>query len=57
MIGNGHAMGVATEVAQHLYGAAESRLSIDHPVVAMETTEQFGELSRVGESRSRARTL
>ena len=44
MIGNGHAMGVATEIAQHLQGAAEGGLGVDHPVVAMETTEQFCEL-------------
>jgi len=40
MIGNGHAMGVATEVAQHLQGTTESGLGINHPVVAMETTQQ-----------------
>jgi hypothetical protein len=35
MIGHGHAMGVATEMAQHLHGTAESGLGVDHPVVAM----------------------
>ena len=44
-------------IAQHLHGAAEGRLRIDHPVVTMETTEQFRELSRIGDSRSRTRTL
>jgi hypothetical protein len=36
MIGNRYAMGVATQIAQHLHGAAESRLGVDHPVVTME---------------------
>src|SRR5437899_11723212 len=35
MIGDGHAMGVATEIAQHLHGTAESGLGVDHPVMAM----------------------
>jgi len=57
MIGNGHAMGVATEVAQHLHGTAESGLGINHPVVAVEAAEQLRELPGVGESDSRAGTL
>ena len=55
VIGNRHAMGVAAEIAQHLQGTTESGLGIDHPVVTMETAEQFCELLRVGESRSRDR--
>jgi hypothetical protein len=50
MIGNGHAMGVATQIAQHLRGAAESGLSIDHPVVAVQAADEFCELLAVGES-------
>jgi hypothetical protein len=34
-------MGVATEIAQHLYRAAEGGLGINHPVVAMQTPEEF----------------
>ena len=56
MIGNGHAMGVAAEIAQHLHGTAEGGLGIDHPVVAMQTAEEFCELLSVGESSSRAGT-
>ena len=48
MIGNGHTMGVATQIAQHLQGATEGRLGIDHPVVAVQPTDQFSELRRVG---------
>ncbi len=57
MIGNGHAMGVATEIAQHLHRAAEGGLGINHPVVAMETTQQFCELLVIDEGRSRAGAL
>jgi hypothetical protein len=57
VIGNSHAMGVATEIAQHLHGAAESGLGINHPVVAMETADEFCELLTVGEGGSRTFTL
>ena len=39
VIGNGHAMSVATQIAQHLHGTAECRLGVDHPVVTMEPAE------------------
>ena len=54
MIGDGHAMGVAAEIAQHLHRTAEGRLGINDPVVAMQAAEQFGELLRIGESGGRA---
>src|SRR5206468_8880745 len=57
MIGKGHAVGIATEVAQHLHRTAESGLGIDHPVVAVEAADQLRELPGVGESDSRACTL
>ena len=57
MIGNSHAMGVATEIVQHLQGTAESGLGIDHPVVAVEAADQLRELPGVGESGGRAGTL
>ncbi len=44
MIGNGHAMGVTAEVAQHLHGTAESGLGIDDPVMAVQAAEEFCEL-------------
>jgi hypothetical protein len=56
-IGNGYAIGVATEVAQHLHGTAESRLGTNHPVVAVEAAKQLRELPPVGESDTRAGTL
>ena len=56
VIGNGHAMGVAAEIAQHLHGTAEGGLGIDDPVVAMQAAEEFCELLWIGESSSRAGT-
>src|SRR6516162_5856029 len=50
-------MGVATKIAQHLHGATESGLSIDHPVVAVQAADELRELPRICKSRSRARTL
>jgi len=50
MIGDGHAMGVAAEIAQDLHGTTEGLLGVDDPVVAVQAAEEFGELVRVGES-------
>ena len=55
MIGNGHAVGVATEIAQHLQGTTEGGLGIDHPVVAMQAADQARELPGIGEGSNRAR--
>ena len=41
VIGDGHAMGVAAEITQHLHGSAEGGLGIDHPVVAMQAAESW----------------
>ncbi len=57
MIGNGHAVGVATEIAQHLQGTTESGLGIDDPVVAMQAAEEFRELLGVGKSGRGAGTV
>src|SRR5260370_39538190 len=32
LIGNGHAMGIAAQVFQHLLGSAEGGLGVNHPV-------------------------
>ena len=50
MIGDGHAMGVAAEIAQHLHGATESLLGIDNPVMSVQAADEFCELQRIGES-------
>jgi len=33
VVGDGHAMGVTAEVAQHVFGTAEGRLGMDVPVL------------------------
>jgi hypothetical protein len=48
MIGNGHAMGVAAQIAQHLQRTTEGGLGIDHPVVAVQTADQFREMGQAG---------
>jgi hypothetical protein len=50
MIGDGHAMSVAAEIAQHLQGPTEGLLGIDDPVVTVQAANEFGELLRIGES-------
>ena len=56
MIGNGHAMSVAAEIAQHLQGPTEGLLGIDDPVVTVQAANEFGELLRIGESDCRTGT-
>jgi ABC-type glutathione transport system ATPase component len=41
MVGDGHAVSVATQVTEYLPGSAESRLGIDHPIVPMEAAQQL----------------
>ena len=51
-VGDGDAMGVAAEISQHLFGAAERWLGIDDPVDAPEFVEPGGEdrgLGKTGE--------
>src|ERR1035437_8401498 len=43
VIGNRHAMGIASQIMQHVYGTAERLLGIDHPHVAMERPQILGE--------------
>ena len=39
-IGNGNAMGVSAEIAQHLLGSAERRLAVDYPARRIKLTDQ-----------------
>ncbi len=43
VVGDGHAVGVAAEVAQHLAGAGEGRLAVDDPILreALQSPSQF----------------
>jgi len=46
MVGDGHAMGVATQVSQHVFGATEGTFQVDHPVLAVEWLQPGGESLR-----------
>ena len=50
MIGDGHAMGVAAEITQHLYGSTEGGLGIDDPIGAVQSADEFTELLGVGQT-------
>ncbi len=43
MVGDGDTMGVASQIVQHMLGAAERRLSIDNPVLPIKLAQQTGE--------------
>ena len=43
MVGDGDAMGVASQIVQHMLGAAERRLGIDNPVLAVKRAQEDGE--------------
>lgn len=49
MVADGHAVGVAAEIAQHLLGSAEGRLGVDKPLLPAEPGEQFLEPCRIAE--------
>src|SRR5215472_18566413 len=57
MIGNGHAMGVAAQIAQHLHRTAKGRLGVDDPILTVQAAQQLRELSRISERGRRARTV
>src|SRR5215831_673581 len=46
MIGDGHAMTVAAEIVQHVFGATKGRFQVHHPILSMEWpqpgSESFG---------------
>jgi|SRR5580658_446909 hypothetical protein len=43
MVGDGHAMGVAGQVVEHMFRAAEGRLGVDYPVLLPELPEEVAE--------------
>ena len=49
-VGDGDAMGVAAEIAEHLLGAGERRLGEDHPVDAGQRVELSGEGGGIGQA-------
>lgn len=57
VVRDGHAMGVAGEITQHMVGAAERWLGIDHPVLTEQGTQEGTEclflLERLERTRER----
>ena len=52
MVGDGDAVGVAAQILEHIRGASEGRLAVDHPVVSVEGSQPGSEdlgLSQGGE--------
>ena len=49
VVGDGDAVGVGAEIAQHVFGSAEGWFGIDDPVLAEQYSEPGGEGSRLGE--------
>ncbi len=49
MVGNGHAMGVAAQIAEHIFWASERTLRVDHPVLSEHWSEPRRKGSRLSE--------
>src|SRR5258708_33961158 len=49
MVGDGHAMGVAAEILQHILGATEGTSQVDHPVLSKQGPEPSSEDLGFGE--------
>ena len=43
MVGDGRAMGVAAEILQHIFRAAEGRLQVHHPLFSKQCSPPSGE--------------
>ena len=53
VVGDGHAVGVAAEIAQHMFGAAEGRLGMDVPSLLAQLVDQLLEPRRITEGSGR----
>ena len=51
MVGNGDTVSVATEILEHILGAAEGWLGVDHPVFAEQRSQPGGEEFGLREQR------
>src|SRR5260370_32501425 len=49
VVADGHAMGVAAEVTQHVFRSAEGRLGVDVPVLVFQLLDQVLEYRRITE--------
>ena len=43
MVGDGHAMGVAAQILEHIFGAAEGRFGVDDPVLSEQWSQPGSE--------------
>ena len=57
MVGDGHAMGVAGQVVENMFDAAERWLGVDHPVLAAEFLQELVECVRRAKLLKRAMEL
>jgi hypothetical protein len=48
VVGDGHAMGVAGEIAEHMMGTAERWLGVDDPVLTEQGTQEGAECLFIG---------
>ena len=53
-VGNGNAVGVGTEIAQHMFWTAERPFAVDDPVVAEQDSEPSGEGARFSKRQEAA---
>ena len=51
MVGDGHAMGVATEILEHIFRATKGAFRVDHPVFAEQRPQPSDEGCRLSEER------
>jgi hypothetical protein len=54
VVGDGNAVSVVAEIAQHVFGTAEGRLGINHPVLSEQHSEPGCEGLRIGKRRELA---
>src|SRR5258705_10509561 len=57
MVGDGDAVGIAGQVVENMFGAAEGWLGVDHPVLLAEFPEEAAECARQGKLLERAMEL
>ncbi len=53
-VGGSNAVGVATEIGEHLLGAGERTFGVDHPLDATQAVEAPGKRRGLGECGKRA---
>src|SRR3974377_1010529 len=49
MVGDGHAMGVAAQILEHIFGTTEGRFRVDHPVLSEQQAQPGSKGFALGE--------